>query len=71
MNFRHAILFVGMFGRDGARAFYVVLGIILIVMAPAVAWNRYWTNGVQHAYNVGMMNKTLKIHRAYKALNAL
>ena len=30
MNHRKARLFVGIFGRNGARAFYVVLGVGLI-----------------------------------------
>lgn len=33
MNARRAQLFVGLFGRNGARVFYVVLGLTLIGIA--------------------------------------
>ena len=36
MNNRRASLFVKLFKRNGARAFYIVLGIVLCIMGVAI-----------------------------------
>jgi small neutral amino acid transporter SnatA (MarC family) len=36
MNNRRAALFVRMFGRDGARVFYVLLGLLLVGIGAVV-----------------------------------
>ena len=32
MNNRKAVIFVNLFGRDGARKFYIGLGIVILIM---------------------------------------
>jgi small neutral amino acid transporter SnatA (MarC family) len=36
MNNHRARLFVSLFGRDGARVFYVILGLLIIVLGFAM-----------------------------------